>query len=726
MPVDRPTFSESWYRVAALRPRLRATVQAHRQHFRGEMWHVLQDPSTSDFFRLNAAAYQFVAMLDGRRTVADVWKVCNEQLGDSAPTQGEAIQLLGRLYAANLLQADLSPDSESLLKRYRQRVRREVQGFLTNLLFVRIPLLDPDRFLDRWVGVFGRVFTWYGFVVWLGLILMGLYFVAGRTDDLVRRASGVLDRDNLLFLYVGFALVKVFHEFGHAFACKKFGREAGTRGEVHVMGLMLLVLTPMPYVDASSAWMLRGKWRRALVGAAGMLVELAIAAIAAAVWAGTSEGTVAHAIAYNVMFVASVSTLLFNGNPLLRYDGYYILSDLVEIPNLQQRSRQYLYYLVKRYVWAVRNPQSPAHTPGERVWMVFYGLASTVYRVFICTAILLFVADKLFILGAVLAVAALVAWVLVPLGRFLHYLLAGSELARVRFRAVGTTLLAAGAVAAAVGLVRIPDRCRVEGVVEPERLAVVHAATDGFVERFQPSGRQVTPEGEPLVQARNEDLVARRAGLEAERRSAAARRDLARASNELAQAAIFEGQIAVLGDQIARVDEQLADLALRAPVAGEWISPDIERVRGAYLRRGDRVGLVATVDRPLIRATAGQQVAALLIQEGTPNVDIRVEGRPDLETRGLRRRILPAGQEHLPSAALGFSAGGSMEVVPDDRSGTRAAERFFEIEVELAAGGPVRLLPGQRVVVRFELSEKPLALQAWRWLLQLVQRRFHI
>ena len=712
--------------MAALRPRLRATVQAHRQHFRGQLWHVVQDPSTSDFFRLNSAAYQFVAMLDGRRTVAEVWKVCNEQLGDGAPTQGEAIQLLGRLYAANLLQADLSPDSESLLKRYRQRVRREVQGYLTNLLFIRIPLLDPDRFLDRWVGVFGRIFTWYGFAVWLGLMAMGFYFVAGRAEDLVRRASGVLDTDNLPLLYLSFVLVKVFHEFSHAFVCKKFGREGGTRGEVHVMGIMLLVFTPMPYVDASSAWTLRGKWKRALVGAAGMIVELGIAAIAAAVWANTPEGTTAHAIAYNVMFIASVSTLLFNGNPLLRYDGYYILSDLVEIPNLQQRSRQYVYYLVKRYVWSVRHPQNPAHTGGECGWLLFYGVASTIYRVFICTAILLFVADKLFFVGAILAMGAVVAWLLVPLGRFVYYLVAGPELARVRFRAVGTTLLALGALAVAVGMIHFPDRCRVEGVVEPERMAVVHAAADGFVEDFQPSGRQVTPEGEPLVRSRNVELEARRLGLMAERRSLVARRDLAVAEDETAQAAILEGQIGVVGGQIGRVDEQLADLSLHAPLAGEWVSPDIERVRGAYLRRGDRIGLVATVDKLIIRATAGQQVAALLIEEGATAVDIRVKGRPDLETTGIQRRILPVGQERLPSPARGCGAGGSIEVVSDDRTGTRAAERFFEIEVEPAEGDGVGLLPGQRVVVRFELSEKPLVLQGWRLLLQLVQRRFHI
>ena len=159
MPVERPTFSESWYRVAEMRPRLRPTIQTHRQHFRGQMWHVVQDPSNNQFSRLSDPAYRFVALLDGRRTVGESWKICNEQLGDSAPTQGEVIQLLGQLYVSNLLLSEVPPDAESLFQRYRKRVQREVQGYLMNLLFIRIPLIDPDHFLNRWVGLFGKFFS---------------------------------------------------------------------------------------------------------------------------------------------------------------------------------------------------------------------------------------------------------------------------------------------------------------------------------------------------------------------------------------------------------------------------------------------------------------------------------------------------------------------------------------------------------------------------------------
>ena len=728
MAVDRPTFSESWYRVAELRPRLRSTVQVHRQHYRGRMWHVLQDPASNQFFRLNEAAYRFTALLDGRRTVGQAWRLCADQLGDDAPTQGEAIQLLGQLYASNLLAAELPPDAERLFRRYRRRRQREVRGYLSNLLFIRVPLIDPDHFLDRWVGVFGRLFTWPMLIGWLALMAVGGYHLVGRVGELADRATGVLDVDNLGWLYLSMILVKVFHEFGHGFACKRFGRRSGTGGEVHVMGVMFLVFTPVPYVDASSAWALRSKWHRVVVGAAGMMVELAVAAVAAIVWAHTAQGAVAHKVAYNIIFIAGVSTLLFNGNPLLRYDGYYILSDLLEMPNLAQRSREYLYYLVKRYAWSVRAARSPAHTPGERAWLLFYAIASTLYRVVICIGILLFVADKLFFVGAVLAVAAAVAWVGVPLGRFAHYLASSPELSRVRGRAVGSTLGGVVAIAVGIGRIPAPDRCRAEGVVEPVRLAIVYAGADGFVGDVTPSGRWTQPGGSPLVTAANPELEAQLQQLRADRRRLEARRRLA-LTQELAAAQIVDERIAAVDERITRVRRDLAALAVAAPFAGEWISPEVDRLRGAYVRRGDSIGMVAAPEELLIRAPAGQQIAEMILAEADRDrVEIRVKGRPAQRYTGSIREILPAGSDQLPSDALSYTAGGSIETTPDERRGLRATERLFEVRVvpHLDPDDAVPLLSGQRVVVRFEMPPRPLAVQWWRSLLQLVQRRFHI
>ena len=728
MSVDRPTFHESWYRVAQLRPRLLSSVQVHRQHFRGQMWYVLENPANNEFSRLSVEAHRFVGLLDGRRTVAEVWRLCNEQLGDKAPTQGEVIQLLGQLYSSNLLYAELAPDSEGLFNRYRTRVKRQIQGFLTNLLFIRIPLLDPDHILERWVGVVGRLFSWVGLALWLTIITAGLYFVVGNLRELIHQSSDILAPDNLILLYLSIVIIKVCHEFGHAFACKRFGKLSGAGGQVHVMGVMFLVFVPLPYVDASSAWAFRKKWHRAVVGMSGVMVELAGAAIAAVIWANTSTGT-PHIIAYNIIFVASISTLVFNGNPLLRFDAYYVLSDILEIPNLSHRSKNYLSYLVKKHCWRLKHIHNPAHSVGERIWFVLYGIASTAYRVFICIRILLFLNDRLpeelFILVPFFAFSAIIAWVLVPIGKFIRYLATSGELTKTRGRAVASTLGTLALMTICLGVLPVPDHCRAEGVVEPVDLAIVHAESDGFVTEFLPSDQVVGPGGSALIKAVNPALEAEKTIFLAELRGLQIKQRVAQ-MQEIAAAQILAEQIQALQEKIARVDFQLSSLHLQPVISGTWVCPDIEKTQGLYLHRGEQIGLIAGLDNARIRATAGQKLAAILVEQAYQQLEIRVKGRPDVMLTGDIEAIFPAGHEVLPSEALGYAVGGSMPTVMQDPSGVRTAEKFFEIRIRPTLDSPVRLLSGQRVVARFQLPSKPLAAQWWRSVRQLFQRRFRI
>jgi putative peptide zinc metalloprotease protein len=622
----------------------------------------------------------------------------------------------------------LAPDSEALFDRYHKRVTREVQNYLMNLLFLRIPLLDPNRFLERWVGVFGRIFSWAGLVLWLVVVGTGLYFVIGDAQELIGQSSDVLDPGNLIFLYLSFIAIKIVHEFSHAFACKRFGRLSGTGGEVHKMGVMFLVLFPLPYVDASSAWAFRCKWHRALVGMAGCLAELAAASVAAIVWSHTSTGT-PHIIAYNVIFVASISTVLFNGNPLLRFDAYYVLTDLIEIPNLAQRCRQYLSYLVRRYVWGLQRLGNPAYTRGERLWFISYGTLSSIYRVYISIRILLFLngrlPEALFLIVPILALSGIVGWLIVPVGRFLHYLATSEELARKRLRAIASTAVVTVILAVGVGVVRLPDHRRVEGIVEPREMNIIHARSDGFVAGFLASQVQVSPNDVSLVTAVNPALEAQKRSLVAERRTLAVRRELA-VLKEVAAAQIFDEQLAAQDQKIARVEQELAWLHLTAPIAGTWVAPEIEFAQGRFVRRGESLGLVADLDNLLIRATAGQNVAALLIEQAAQDVEIRVEGRPDPTMAGTIEKIFPAGQEQLPSQALGYAVGGSMPVDAHDSSGTKTAEKFFEIRIRPQLDHPDQWRTGQRVIVRVRLRPKPLAAQVYHYGRQLFQRRFHI
>ena len=328
------TFSESWHRISGLNVSLRSTVRVRRQMFRGDKWYVLYDPFNNTFFRLRPEAYDFISHLTPERTVEEVWEAALKRNPRGAPGQDDVLQLLTQLYYSNLLFFKMPADSAKLFERYKKRKQREIRSRLLSVMFMRFPLLDPDVFLNKCLPLIKPVIGILGAVVWLAVMVAAGKLVVDRFDEASRQVQGILAPDNLVLLYLGMVLVKTLHEFGHAIVCKRYG------GEVHTMGVMLLIFTPLPYMDATSSWSFRSRWQRAFVGASGMIMELFLAGLAAFVWANTGTGTL-HSLAYNIMFIASVSTLIFNGNPLLRFDGYYILSDLLDIPNLSTRSMQH-------------------------------------------------------------------------------------------------------------------------------------------------------------------------------------------------------------------------------------------------------------------------------------------------------------------------------------------------------------------------------------------------
>jgi len=719
---ERPTFSESWHRVAPLTPRLRADVQVTRQRFRGRTWHVLRDAASNEFHRVDEAGYRFIGLLDGRRTVGEAWEACEERYGDEAPTQPEAVELLGRLAAAHLLSGS-GPEAGAISRRRRRRVESETRSRLMNFLFVRLPLFDPDDLLARWLAM----------VAWIvspwGLALMALVWIAGavalvpRSAELADGFSGAMAPGNLPLLYVSFVIIKAIHELAHGFACKAYGRRFGG-GEVHTIGLMLLVFMPVPYVDASSSWAFPRRGPRLVVAAAGVLAELTIAAIAALVWAASDDG-LARALAYNAMLVAGASSLLFNANPLLRYDGYYILSDVLDIPNLWTRARDYTLYLIKSKLFGVRRLLSPAHTPGEARWFVVYWSASLIYRVFLYAAIVWFLAQQFFMIGLLLAAGAIVVFLVVPAARGVRYLLTHHELRRTRPRALAVTGAFVASVVVLLGVVPAPDHVRAEGVAEPREIEIVYAGASGFVTGLPAGWAEPVDAGAMLATLEREEARAALAEIEAETRRLEALRRRALADDPAAAAAFAE-RLATTEQRRARLTREVEALSVRSPLSGVWTAPGLVDARGRWVDRGEKLGVVASLDRVVVRAVADQNIAALLIDEARPSAEMRVRGRPGqlIPASVSRDEILPAGTRRLPSAALGYAAGG---LTPIDRAGddpAMAQGRFFEARVEPAPGAD--LLPGQRVIVRFRLEDRPLAVQWWRLLRQTVQKRLSL
>lgn len=714
------TFSESWHRIAAERPALRPDIRIQRQHHRGELAYVLSHPYSHEFFRIGPEAHEVVARLDGRRTVEEIWRECLECHPETAPGQEAVIQLLGQLYRANLLQYRGASDSEELLRRGRVHRNRVLRSRLTHVLFARIPLVDPDRFLLRTLPFVGPLIGIGGALVWLALVGWGAFTAIGHAGALRDQAQGLLAPDNLVLLYATMIGLKILHELGHAYCCRRFG------GEVHAMGVMLMLFTPMPYVDATAAWGFRERWKRALVGAAGMIVELAVAAVAVGIWSRTSPGTL-HAIAYNVMLVASVSTLVFNLNPLLRFDGYYILSDLLGIPNLAARAQQQLRTMLERTLFGVVDGTAPARTRGEAWSLAAYAVSSGIYRVVVFGGLLLLLADRFFTLGLALAAIAAVVWAVTPLVRLGIHLATTPRLHRRRLRALGVTLLLGGGLVIVLAAVPLPQHFRAPGLVESRRWSTLHTGVDGELARWlaTPGGRVGT--GQPIAELRNAelDLRERATRAELEEIEARIRQALQEAIPNLKPLESVRDSVQARLGQIGRDRDALV---VRSPQDGIWSLPNPEELRGRWLSRGSPLGSVIDDQEFRFRAVVPQEEADRLFAAPSGHAEIRLQGAlgRTLGTHGLQ--ILPADRQRLPSAALGWLGGGTVAVSGKDPEGRAAREPFFEVRATIATpeGSSPDLRQGRSGVLRFDLPAEPLLPRWIRSLRQLLQRRFQV
>ena len=726
----RPTFSESWYRVAALKPRLRAGAQITRQYYRGERWYVVRDPAGNQYHRLSDPAYRFVGLLDGTKTIEQCWDLVGGQLADDAPTQPEVIQILSQLYAANLLETDVPPDATILLRRHKEHVKRKMQGRLMNVLFPRIPIWDPDQFLKRWMPVARLGLNWFGALIWLIVVGYAIATLAPRWDNgpdsLLQGGKDAIDPSNWLYLWAVFVVIKAVHELGHAFSCRRFG------GECHELGLMLLVFVPTPYVDASSAWAFPNKWKRAFVGAAGMIVELFVASLCSILWRNTGDATypLVHQLAFNAMFIASVSTILFNANPLLRYDGYYILSDVLEIPNLRQKSTEYGLGLIKRHIFRLKQP-NPLPPPGQRVWLLLYAVASGIYRMFVGVMIVVLVMFKVPVLGILMAIGGVITWGGVPAYQLTKYLALEPELYRKRGRAIAFSVALAVVVVLVIGVIPFNVYVEAQGVLEPNHYRVLYPDGDGFVQRIYARDGQWLHAGDPILTARNDMLNAEIASYQAQFDESEASARMALAQGDMVdfqKARSDEQSIA----EVLLLDEHDRDLlTIRAPFDGKLIAPDLDQMAGAFLVHGrTRVGMVATMDDMRVKGVIDSNDAELPWQltdlsqvtdlRKVPN-QIRLVGDIGTVLHATSVLAFPAAGESDPiNPILGTAGGGTIQMDPKDPKG--ATPKFPQFKVELTVDNPGdRYISGQRAYVRFSMPKRPLLWQWARRFWQLIQ-----
>jgi putative peptide zinc metalloprotease protein len=713
-------FSPRWHRVAALRPRLVPQLVPRRQRVRGQTWIVLQDPASGRGLRLNAAAYAIAARLDGTRTVQATWEAALDRAADP-PTQDEVLALLAQLREAGFVQLDRAADFDLLLPHFEPiDTARHAQG---SPLAWRLPLFDPTRWLARLRPLQRLVFTRTALGLWLAAVASLVVLALLNAPLLAAHARSALASPHQAVLALVLMVpVKALHELAHGLAVRRRG------GAVRSAGITLMMGMPLPWVDASAAAGFARRHDRILVGAAGMMSELALAAIALPAWLwlhARGDGWLADAL-FATLAITGVSTLLFNANPLQRFDGYFLLVDAFELPNLASRSRQWWLALLRRRLLQAAAGQEEVLpvARGETPWLAAYAPLAWLYSLVLSTAATFWLAGLWLPLGlaggALLAAQALRAPV--ALARDLRRAaLAQRSGARRWRRSMAWSALAAAAVLFAPW----PQRTIVQGVVWPADAAQLRAGEDGFVESVAVADGEVVAAGDvvlrlanPALAAQVERQAARVASLEATAVDAQLADD---APAPGVGAGDARAELAAAQSELDRLQERVAGLVVRAQVAGRVALGPVADLPGRFFHRGALVGQVQTSAPPTVRLAWRQAdlddlgPAAAAARRAT----VQLASSPGVRWPAVVARDGAGAVGRLPSAALSDHHGGPVATDPKDADDLRPLEPVVLVDVRLAPeAGPGHDAPpatriGERAWVRLDDGFAPLA---WQWL----------
>ncbi|PHR29380.1 MAG: peptidase M50 [Desulfotalea sp.] len=712
--MSESLFSRSWYRVAPLKPRLRSHVQMYKHMYRGEDWYVIQDRFTGRHHRFSAEAYQIIGFMDGERTLGAIWDQACKNMGDHMPTQDEVIGLLAQLYRSDLLHSSALANIADLEQRKTSGKRKRLLASVRSPMSMRLPLLDPDRFLSKSMSIVRHFMGVPALLVWIFTVFIASVLAVMHWPDLANNFTDqVLALENIFLVTLIYPVIKVLHEFGHAYMVKKWG------GEVHEMGVIFLVFMPIPYVEASSSLAFEEKYKRMFVGAAGILIELFIASIALFVWLSVEPGPIRMA-AFNIMLIAGVSTLLFNGNPLLRFDAYYVLADFLEIPNLGQKSSRYLGYLCQRYLLGIRGLDPLTTTVGESFWLFAYGIVSFFYRIFISFRIILFVAGKFFFVGLVLALWAAVGMIVMPISKMVVFAVKNHKMKSKRLRLFLVIILPILLFLGTVLFYPLPSYTVCEGVTWLPDESSLHATSSGFVkEILVDSGAWVTA-GTPLIRFSNDELVMQKRLIKAKRDEFLAKYDLSR-QRDINEAMLFKEALIQVEAELVEARQRVDELILSASDDGFFILEQSEDIRGRYYRRGANLGYILDPEKLYLRVVV-PQADIENVRSDTVDIEVRLAGDLNAVSPAEVVREIPAGSRELPSLALSTLGGGPFGLDPREKQRPMVLENLFQFEVHVDQ--PLQAHVQERAYVRFEHSPEPISRRWYRSFRRLLLSHF--
>ncbi len=684
---------------------LRADLRMTPRDIAGRACYVIEDPLRGKFYRVGHDEFTFIALLDGRTSVAQAVGLAAESLRDRALTEIEALAICRWLVESQLAACNGAIGGERLYEQSQRQTRARIKSYF-NPFSVRVPLCNPANAIEWLSPKLGWLFGKTAFVVWC---IVGVYALSVTLENWSRLANAsqvLLNRDNWWRLVAVWLGLKLFHELGHALVCRKYG------GTVTTAGMFIVLFTPVPYVDVTSSWRFSNKLERMAVAAAGMYVELFLAAVAIVIWSQTGEGET-HTLALNAAVMAGVGSLLVNGNPLMRFDGYYLLSDLAEIPNLGTCGQQYLSRLVTQLLGG--RPPSDVRPPRVRRIIAVYAFAALVWRLLMFTVLVLALYAMLSGIGAMLATLLVTLAAALPIYRAIKQGLAGlpqwNELrpARVIYVGAAALLIFCGSAYLLLG----PSTIRAHAVVEYAPLTIVRAATGGFIRNVLVHDGETVERDQLLAVLENEDLAIALRDMDLQIELSKSRSRTLLQNNEISQEQAEAAKLYSLVEKRRELKEQTDLLAIRAPLAGRIVGRNLASLEGRYLAVGDELVVIGDERK--------KEIVVAVPQDDLPDFTARSQQSIRVRMRGIAGEVFqaeladlqPRATLHTPHPALSVRLGGPLASraqakEPSDQRQTDAEllSPCFVGSVALDAEQSRRLRAGQLATVTFVSSQQ--------------------
>lgn len=543
------------------------------------------DPFPNRYYQIDTETYEVLSLWSEHKSIEDLRRAVATRY-DRDVSQ-EAIRQLARF----LEQSDLVVEAEGGWRTYAHRAAQSKHGWLLwlvhNYLFVRIPLLRPDSFLKATLPFASFFFTRTWLAIVAILTTVGLYLTSRQWDAFISTFEHFFSAEGIAYYAVTLCLVKALHELGHAYVAVRFGCRVPT------MGIAMLVMMPMLYTDVTDAWKLQSRRQRLLIDAGGIIVELMVAGIATFLWAFLPEGP-ARSAAFLVATTSWIMSLALNLSPLMRFDGYFILADLVGIPNLQHRANALGRWKLRELLFGL-GETIPEMLPARTVaWMIAYAWLIWIYRLVVFTGIALIVYHMFFkVLGLILFAVEIVWFIGKPVAAELNEWWKRRAAVRMQRRSAITAAVSF----ACLLLVIVPwsGRVTIPAVIEPAEFARLFPMTPGQITALRMRPGQQVAAGDVLVETTSPKLLYEFEQTKTRLALLLARQDrrISDTKDRLASLSL-EQEIEKQQKRRDGLAKEIEQLKIRAPISGVVAELPPEIHEGRWLGRNDEIGVIVS------------------------------------------------------------------------------------------------------------------------------------